>query len=507
MEIIASRESLGVAEADRKYVRDCMELQDSWKSQQKSVVVLDSGKLVASELCWTTELQELMNIDSLCRGTYSRLEWCIAPVDLIREALTEGDAKIKERISGVQSSVNQQTSAKQVLMDIVLDALRKNATDIHFRLTGSEARVAFRISGALLSQGARSRTSITEALAAVLNTESDDFQSVFDEHSLNAASITLPVPAEAGYEGKEVRIRAQKSPCLDGFTVTLRLQTAKSINIPDLSALGFSAEATFKLRELMKNPSGLILISGPTGHGKTTSLAALNTLIPGDRKIISLEDPIEIIQPAVEQKFVPTDQNPEAFPAMIKVVMREDPDVIEVSEIRDLETARAAITAALTGHLVLSTIHANSSLGIISRLMDLGITAAQLSQPDLLVGLLAQRLVPRLCSSCKQKENHPVWGECSRRNPSGCPGCAHSGHIGRVLVSELVTTELSELESGCLPDFGPVKRRLAQTGCGSMATETLWLIRQQQVDPVVALEIVPGLQSENNSRELKRNAP
>lgn len=493
MKEIQKRESLGVAEAERLYLSECMRLQRGWHDQQKSVVVLDSGLLVASKACWESELQELMNMDSICREKYPELGWCEAPAQLIRKALTESDARLRDINSRQASGSSHYTIAKQILSDIVFDALDRKSTDIHLRMTGQEARVAYRVNGSLMHQPSRSRTSITEAIAAVLNTESEDFQSVFDEHSFSAASITLKRNHQSSGQAQEVRVRAQKSPCRDGYTVTLRLQADREETIPQVHNLGFSPETTKTLNELMRCPAGLVLISGPTGHGKTTTLAAMNTVVPTEKKVISLEDPIEIIQPAIEQRFVPTDREPLAFANMIKVVMREDPDVIEVSEIRDLTTASSSITAALTGHLVLSTIHANSSLGILSRLIDLGVDPVKLAQPGLIAGLIAQRLIPELCSYCRVEQNHPEWGSIARLNQSGCNECNSTGIAGRVLVSEVVIPGLEMLNRVANQDFNGLYDVLIRKGWSSLATEAMHLVRACRIDPFIARELVPGL--------------
>lgn len=483
------QDELGSSQACPLLLDEVLQLQTSWENIGHGVVVLDSGILLASQSTWQEQLQALCNLHALAIGYYPQLEWAQAEITLIRTLLADADARRRDRLAHVQTKQNALTMAKQALLDIVMDAVSLRATDIHLRMTGTEARIAYRIDGLLYYQSSRSRTSVTEAIAAALNTQSDDFREVFDERQMSGASLSLVRPDT----GERIRIRTQKSPCRDGFSVTLRLQPSEQQQIPDLFQLGFSAARIRQLDKVMAQATGLLLISGPTGHGKTTTLAALNALVPASRKVISLEDPIEIIQPNIEQKFVPTDQEPFAFAHMIRSVLREDPDLVEVSEIRDKETASAGISAALTGHLVVSTIHANNALGIISRLLDLGITAMQLSQPGLFAGLLAQRLLPKLCVYCRVEQEHSYWGVVKTRSLTGCEQCQATGLFGRIAISELVipTHQASRwIQQQNLPQW---QLELAQQGWRSMAFNAYELIQQGWVDPKHAEELVPDM--------------
>ncbi|RUO43824.1 hypothetical protein CWE15_01080 [Aliidiomarina taiwanensis] len=431
MRSIEEASELGSVQACPVLLDITLAAQEDWNSHEQGAVILDNGLLLASAPAWHTNMQSLCNLTAQAERHYPALTWGTAPIALIRKYLADADAFRRDRLARANLVGETQSMAKRALLDIIVDAYRLRATDIHLRMTGSEARIAYRIDGLLYHQATRSRTSVTEAVAAALNTQSDDFREVFDERQMSGASISLTLPDS----GERLRIRTQKSPCRDGFSVTMRIQASEQQRIPNLYNLGFSPSRVTQLQQVMAQATGLLLISGPTGHGKTTTLAALNRLVPESRKVISLEDPVEIIQPHIEQKFVPTDQDPLAFAHMIKSVLREDPDLVEVSEIRDVETAKAGITAALTGHLVISTIHANDAMGIISRLIDLGIAPTQLSQPGLFAGLLAQRLLPKLCPQCKQQGQHATWGKVSLQSIDGCETCQHTGLQGRLAIS------------------------------------------------------------------------
>ncbi|MCC5854396.1 MAG: Flp pilus assembly complex ATPase component TadA [Idiomarina sp.] len=486
---MAASEITGNAQVCPKLLAHCLSLQAYWESTQEGAVVLDNGVLFASHEAWNRHLQSLCNLDVVARRSYPQLRWAKGQAAEIRKLLADADAIRRDHEKRQLMAPDAQSMAKQALLDIVVDALSMKATDIHLRMTGQEARIAYRIDGQLYAQASRSRTSVTEAVAAALNTQSEDFREVFDERQVSGASLTLVLPDS----GDSVRIRSQKSPTRDGFSVTLRLQRSEQRELPDLRELGFQQQRIEALGRIMAQATGLLLISGPTGHGKTTTLAALNRTVPHTRKIISLEDPVEIIQPRVEQKFVPTDQDANAFAQMIKTVLREDPDLVEVSEIRDLQTASAGISAALTGHLVVSTIHANDALGIVSRLLDLGLSAHQLSQPSLFAGLLAQRLVPRLCTHCRQPKRDAVWGDTYRRSQQGCEHCSYTGLFGRIAVSELVCPDYHSAQWIRDQNFHAWLVALQQQGWRSMANEAIELIRAGLVDPAIVAELVPGL--------------
>lgn len=495
---VFSKSQLVHARACVKMLNRCLDATHQWTGTELAVVVLDNGYLLATESVWRVHMLMMCQIDAEARQIYPNLHWAKCDGALIRQTLTEADAMRRERSMSLSFGDNNQSMAKQALIDIVADAHKLQATDIHLRMIGRDAKISYRIHGQLLQQPSRSRASVTEAIAAALNTQSEDFREVFDERHISGASITLILPES----GQSMRIRTQKSPCRDGFSVTLRLQPSEQKEPPNLHKLGFAPSRIQSLSDVMKQATGLLIVSGPTGHGKTTTLAALNQLVPKTRKVISLEDPIEIIQPQIEQKFVSSDQSPDAFAKMIKTVLREDPDLVEVSEVRDIQTAAASISAALTGHLVVSTIHANDALGIVARLHDLGVPLSQLGQAELFAGLLAQRLLPRLCSNCKQTAKSPQWGMHAKKSKVGCEQCDFTGFSGRVAVSEFVKPDPSAFQWIRNQDWKGWKDSLIQEGWDSMAIEALTLVHQKQVDPMYAYELVPSFTSGMNIKNV-----
>ena len=187
-----------------------------------------------------------------------------------------------------------------------------------------------------------------------------------------------------------------------------------------------------KFNKLINQPHGIVLVTGPTGSGKTTTLyAALSRLNASTTNILTVEDPIEYELPGIGQTQVNAKIDM-TFAKALRAILRQDPDVIMIGEIRDLETAQIAVQASLTGHLVLATLHTNDSAAAVTRLLDMGIEPFLLSSS--LLGVIAQRLVRKLCSHCKRQDSDGSW------HPVGCDQCSHTGYHGRVGVYELLTT-------------------------------------------------------------------
>jgi type II secretory ATPase GspE/PulE/Tfp pilus assembly ATPase PilB-like protein len=221
----------------------------------------------------------------------------------------------------------------------------------------------------------------------------------------------------------------------------------KSLGIIELSGLGFSSKALNKYQDMLKVPFGMILISGPTGSGKTTTLyASVNQLDKTSRKIITIEDPVEYRFDSINQIQI----NPKAgltFASGLRSILRLDPDVILVGEIRDAETANIAVQSALTGHLVLSSIHANDTIGVVFRLLDLGIKPFLVSSA--IIGVVAQRMVRRVCPNCSDYKEAPLLEQIAYAQETGeeqskflygegCELCSYTGYHGRTGIFEVL---------------------------------------------------------------------
>ena len=322
---------------------------------------------------------------------------------------------------------------------ILTESIKVNASDIHIESYENRMRVRFRVDGVL-----------QEILQPPKNIAPLVISRIKVMAKLDIAEKRLPQDGRISLKvaGRAVDVRVSTLPSGHGERVVLRLLD-KTAGRLQLKHLGMSDKARDQVDELIKRPHGIILVTGPTGSGKTTSLyAALTQLNDKSRNILTVEDPIEYYIDGIGQTQV-NSKVEMTFAKGLRSILRQDPDVVMIGEIRDLETAQIAVQASLTGHLVLSTLHTNSAIGSITRLRDMGIEPFLLSSS--LIGVIAQRLVRNLCPDCKQE--HPAteteceWLEVDKNNPpeiysaKGCDQCNHRGYVGRSGVYEVITME------------------------------------------------------------------
>ncbi|PIE83716.1 MAG: type II secretion system protein GspE [Candidatus Contendobacter odensis] len=322
---------------------------------------------------------------------------------------------------------------------LLTEAIKENASDIHIESFENRLRVRFRVDGIL-----REAVQPPRALAPLLTSR------VKVMAHLDIAEKRLPQDGRISLKvaGRPVDVRVSTLPTGHGERVVLRLLDKREGRL-DLQHLGMEAGDEQRLLKLIYRPHGILLVTGPTGSGKTTTLYAGLTQL-NDRKcnIMTVEDPIEYYLDGVSQ----TQVNPKVnmtFARGLRAILRQDPDVVMVGEIRDLETAEIAVQASLTGHLVLSTLHTNSAVGAITRLRDMGVEPFLLSSS--LIGVLAQRLVRQLCPQCKQAYQ-ATPADCNVLGidpdtaptlylPTGCKYCNQSGYRGRTGIFELVSID------------------------------------------------------------------
>jgi type IV pilus assembly protein PilB len=326
------------------------------------------------------------------------------------------------------------------LFDLVMiQAIRDRASDIHFEPDERALRVRSRIDGFLYEI-----LSLPKAIHPSLVSR----VKVLAEMDIAETRLPQDGNFNVKMEKRSFELRVSTFPTIYGENVVLRIldQTSPLIELKDL---GFSEEMFSYYRQLIRKPNGIILVTGPTGSGKTTTLyASLNMINSMDKNIITIEDPVEYRLALIRQ----TQVNPKAgitFATGLRSILRQDPDVIMVGEIRDLETSEIAIQAALTGHLVLSTLHTNDALEAITRLMEIGIAPYLISSS--VIGVLAQRLVRTICPQCKTsyQADQVVIAELSEgfsksKEPitlyqgKGCKNCRESGYLGRTGIFELL---------------------------------------------------------------------
>lgn len=338
--------------------------------------------------------------------------------------------------------VNSQAFA-DLFNSVLLTAFRRRASDIHFEAAADECRVRMRIDGDMTRILTLPRA-VHEAMIVRVKVLS----------GLDVAQARLPQDGafEINFAGRRPAFRASTMPSLYGEKGVLRLLgSLAEQSIPRIGSLGLADSTRQALRRAVLRPNGIVVVCGPTGCGKTTTLyACLNEINRPDLNVVTIEDPVEYRLPGVNQHQVNT-QIGLKFSDILRGILRQDPDVLLIGEIRDLETARIATEAALTGHLVLTSLHTNDSLQAVTRLIELGVEPHMVAPT--VVGVLSQRLVRRICSSCKESYvaspeelapyfQNPAAETVNLYRGRGCPQCFGSGFVGRVGVYEMV--EVSE---------------------------------------------------------------
>lgn len=318
---------------------------------------------------------------------------------------------------------------------IIEQAARQRASDIHIEPFEDFVRVRYRIDG-VLRLASTYEISIFSAIIARIKVISG--MDISEKRKPQDGRITIDV------DGREYDIRVSNLPTVFGEKVVMRLASKEGFK-RDKKDLGLNAEDLVKFDNILRNPNGIILVTGPTGSGKSTTLyTALSELASDEVNIITVEDPVEANIDGINQVQTNTKADL-TFASALRSILRQDPDIIMIGEIRDTETAAIAVKASITGHLVVSTLHTNSTVATISRLIDMGVEPYMLG--DSLVGIIAQRLVRRLCGCKKIKEasveekkhlgvdpNEPLM----IYEPGGCSECQNMGYHGRIGVYEIM---------------------------------------------------------------------
>ncbi len=395
-------------------------------------------------------------------------------IDLNYRSSAEIEKQVGKSVSSVleedkiSSDIIAKTPIAESLDLIIEQAVRDRASDVHIEPHENRLRIRYRIDGILHDMNYLPLSAHAELVSRV---------KVLAE--MNIAQQRLPQDGQFSIRigDRDVDIRAATAETAYGERVTLRILD-KLLSIFTLPELGFLPDALKKYRAMLNSPFGMILVGGPTGSGKTTTLyTSINQLDQNERNILTIEDPIEYRFMDISQ----TQVNPKAgvtFASGLRALMRHDPDVILVGEIRDKDTATTAVQAAVTGHLVLSSIHANDAVGVLLRLMNLCGEPSLISST--LVGIVAQRMVRRICSHCQalsqpSVEEQTIYEEEMKQQPpkfyvgTGCNLCANTGYRGRTALFELLPIS-EEIRNMLLSNAsaGEIKAQALKEGMVSM---------------------------------------
>ena len=367
---------------------------------------------------------------------------------------------------------------------LLTEAIKDNASDIHIETFEKKLSVRFRVDGVLrevLQPGRKLAPLLVSRIKVMAKLD------IAEKRIPQDGRIALKIANRA------VDVRVSTMPSSHGERVVLRLLDKEAGRL-EFGHLGMAPNVMEQVRELLYKPHGILLVTGPTGSGKTTTLyAGLTLLNQAERNILTVEDPIEYLIDGIGQ----TQVNPKVdmtFARGLRAILRQDPDVVMVGEIRDLETAQIAVQASLTGHLVLSTLHTNTAVGAITRLQDMGVEPFLLSSS--LLGAVAQRLVRVLCPSCREADKATAR-ECdilgfaadediTVYRPKGCPECNNLGYRGRQGIYELVVVD-EEMRNMIHNDAGEIEiERHARTMTPSIRDDG----KQRILEGVTSIEEV-----------------
>ncbi len=364
-------------------------------------------------------------------------------------ALKEEEEEKEEKVSDISIIKKGEEATIIALVNlIILRAVKEGASDIHVELFGEESlRIRYRIDGIL-----------HDVMSLPKNLQLPIISRIKIMSELDIAERRLPQDGriQVNIGNRKINIRVSTIPTVNGESAVLRILDPETVLL-NLDSLGFSSDLLPKFVSLIKNPNGIILVTGPTGSGKSTTLyTTLNLLNSSEKKIMTIEDPVEYRLKGISQ----IQAKPKIglnFAAGLRSFLRQDPDIMLVGEIRDRETAEIAVQAALTGHLVLSTLHTNDAPSSIIRLIDMGIEPFLISSS--VIGVIAQRLVRRICNHCKKeveitpemekilKDYEINTDNLTLFRGEGCPYCKNTGYKGRIAIFEImvISDNLREL--------------------------------------------------------------
>jgi type II secretory ATPase GspE/PulE/Tfp pilus assembly ATPase PilB-like protein len=404
---------------------------------------------------------------------------------------------VKKQKGEATASFSEQ---QRQLRDLVYEAVQQGVSDIHIQVRETEAKIRMRQHGELRLYAEWSEKLGREIASVAFNKETDHATSHFNPLVPQDASMPLKI------QGRDIRLRLASVPAHGGFDMVMRILATGEERSKTLEELGYTDKQVEIIKTAIKLPFGAIIVAGPTGSGKTTTLASCMELVEATQKLYSIEDPVEKVVEAATQVPVNTEKEDRSFASMGRAALRMDPDVIILGEMRDEDTAHVMVRASITGHLVLTTLHTNRATAIITRLVDMGVSPVLLSDNSVLRCLICQRLMPKVCKSCaipvrdsiKHQTSIPEWeavlgtetiNSAVARGP-GCDKCNHSGVAGRVVVAEVIWVDENGRQFIQKGDTLNWEKYLLQNNWVDFHGRAVQLIREGVCDPYDAEKVV-----------------
>lgn len=432
-------------------------MADPWNVLAIDEARAKTGLVIEPAVATESDVKKALDTHYGAKGT---MEDVIKSIDAEKFGLKEGSQIDTKKLEGI---VEEPVVIKLVNL-IIIQAVRERSSDIHIEPEQETLKLRFRVDGVM-----------HEASAPPKHLQSAIISRLKIMAALDIAERRLPQDGRFNIkiEGREIDVRVSCVPTIYGENVVLRLLDVSSALLP-LEKLGISKDILEKYQKLILRPHGIILVTGPTGSGKTTTLyGSLDKINTPEKNIITIEDPVEYRLSGIRQ----TQVNPKvglSFANGLRSILRQDPDVIMVGEIRDRETAEIAIHAALTGHLVFSTLHTNDAAGAVSRLIDMGIEPFLVSSS--LIAVLAQRLVRLLCKGCSGK---------------GCKECMNTGYKGRLGIYELMLPDdkIRDMIAKKAPNE-EIKKAALASGMVSLRDDGMRKVKEGQTTQEEVLKVV-----------------
>ena len=392
---------------------------------------LDAIKLVTG-----CKIEPYIAPESAIRNIIGKLYQTTEEVSSILDDFDEGgDIEVVEETEDDVEHINTDAAPLVRLVNsILVDAVRKGVSDIHIEPFEKQVRIRFRLDGSL-----QEMPPLPNKLKAAVTSR----LKIMSDLDISERRVPQDGRIKIRMRDKAVEFRVSTLPTLFGEKIVMRILDQGNLTL-DLTKFGFTEKALKDFIEAVESPYGMVLVTGPTGSGKTTTLySALSRINKIDVNIMTAEDPVEYNLFGVNQVLVRTEVGM-TFAAALKAFLRQDPNIVMIGEIRDIETGSIAVKAALTGHLVLSTLHTNDAPGTITRMVDMGIAPFQIASAVNLIQ--AQRLLRKLCNECKKPVNVPkeLWEELDLKEgdviygPVGCPKCNNTGKKGRTGAFEVM---------------------------------------------------------------------
>lgn len=473
-----------------------MEDMLSWCKEQGNIVVLKSGLILSSDPTSRT----VQNCKSLLlsKGIHPGQVYA-ATSALVGLMLASGEISDAERRHKGETSASFSDQQRH-LRDLVYEAVLQDVSDIHIQVRQTYTKIRMRQHGELRVYAEWSERLGREIASVAFNKETDHATSHFNPLVPQDASMPLKI------HGRDIRLRLASVPAHGGFDMVMRILATGEERTKPLDELGYTDKQIEIIKMAMKLPFGAIIVAGPTGSGKTTTLASCMEMVESSQKLYSIEDPVEKVVESATQVPVNTEKEDRSFASMGRAALRMDPDVIILGEMRDEDTAHVMIRASITGHLVLTTLHTNRATAIVTRLVDMGISPVLLSDSSVLRCLMCQRLIAKVCPHCamplRESPRHqaflPDWEavlgkeilDRAKARGNGCAKCHRSGVSGRIVVAEVIWVDEEGRQYIQKSDTLNWEKYLKEHGWMNFRDRAIDLIQTGICDPFDAEKVV-----------------